>query len=203
MLPPIARLCEPIEGTSTSALADRLGLDGAKFSRGAGGGGDDDGAALVDFVPMAKMDDAEKFKGTEPWTVPCARCGAEAPFRGAVCYALGSAAQGSAAGGAAGGEGGVRSGLACGGGGGVGGCGAELFGSANPAQCFAKLSNLLSLRVRADVGRYYNHWLMCDDSACLFRTQQQSVVGNVCLRRGCTGRLQPEFGEKALYASLK
>ena len=33
ILPPIARLCEPIEGTSTAMLAERLGLDGSKFAR--------------------------------------------------------------------------------------------------------------------------------------------------------------------------
>jgi hypothetical protein len=46
-------------------------------------------------------------------------------------------------------------------------------------------------------------WLVCDDTACGYRTQNQSIVGSNCLARGCHGRLQPEFGEKLLYTQLK
>ena len=33
ILPPISRLCEPIEGTSPAILSERLGLDAAKYAR--------------------------------------------------------------------------------------------------------------------------------------------------------------------------
>ena len=195
ILPPIARLCEPIEGTSTAMLADRLGLDGTKFNRGAGGGGiggddDDDAHNLCDFVPMSKMEDAEKFKGTSPWVVPCGACGNKAPFRGAVVFALGAGTNGAGA---------CRSGLVCP----AEGCGAEFLGHGGPPQCFAVLSNLLALRLREDKARYYRGWAVCDDTSCRSRTTQQSVVGNVCTSRGCSGRMHPEFGEKHLFAQLK
>jgi DNA polymerase elongation subunit (family B) len=35
ILPPIARLCEPIEGTSPAILSERLGLDSSKYIRAA------------------------------------------------------------------------------------------------------------------------------------------------------------------------
>ncbi len=33
ILPPISRLCEPIEGTSPAILSERLGLDASKYAR--------------------------------------------------------------------------------------------------------------------------------------------------------------------------
>jgi DNA polymerase elongation subunit (family B) len=33
ILPPISRLCEPIEGTSPAILSERLGLDASKYVR--------------------------------------------------------------------------------------------------------------------------------------------------------------------------
>jgi DNA polymerase alpha subunit A len=218
ILPPIARLCEPIDGTSTALLAERLGLDGAKFARlgGGGGGGDEDGAELCDYVPACKQDDAERFKGTSPLVLPCGACGQSSAFKGAVCFSLGTANQ-TAAGASASAvsslsaaaagssssssssssAGGLRSGLVC------GPCGAEYLGTGSAPNCFATVSNLLSLAVRADKAKYYAAWLVCDDASCLHRTQQQSVVGNVCLRRGCNGRVHAEFSEKQLHAQLK
>lgn len=35
------------------------------------------------------------------------------------------------------------------------------------------------------------------------RTQQLSVVGNVCLARGCAGRMKADFGDKQLHNQLK
>jgi hypothetical protein len=57
IMPPISRLCEPIEGTSPAILAERLGLDKSKFgSHGAHNHEDDDWG----FTPMCRMEDAER-----------------------------------------------------------------------------------------------------------------------------------------------
>jgi hypothetical protein len=37
LVPPIARLCEPIEGTSAATIAQHMGLDPTKFNKGVGG----------------------------------------------------------------------------------------------------------------------------------------------------------------------
>lgn len=60
VLPPISRLCEPIEGTSAALLAERLGLDGSKFSRSSSAFGDS--APDVDFTPACQLAPAERFK---------------------------------------------------------------------------------------------------------------------------------------------
>jgi hypothetical protein len=82
-------------------------------------------------------------------------------------------------------------------------CGAEFWGAANEAACFSRLSNLLAMRLRKDKLKYYENWLVCEDTSCGTRTQQQSIVGKMCLARGCHSRVHPEFGDKMLYTQLK
>lgn len=60
ILPPIARLCEPIEGTSSASIAERLGLDGSKFARSQGD--QTDGSEMCDYIPSCRMTPAERFK---------------------------------------------------------------------------------------------------------------------------------------------
>ncbi|KAG6896542.1 hypothetical protein C0992_007538 [Termitomyces sp. T32_za158] len=57
VLPPIERLCEPIEGTDRARLAECLGLDPAKY-RTSIGGSDDRAFSSLD----SQMSDAERFK---------------------------------------------------------------------------------------------------------------------------------------------
>ncbi|CAN0497757.1 unnamed protein product, partial [Discosporangium mesarthrocarpum] len=33
IVPPVSRLCEPIEGTSMAVLAEKMGLDASKYSQ--------------------------------------------------------------------------------------------------------------------------------------------------------------------------
>jgi DNA polymerase alpha subunit A len=131
ILPPISRLCEPIEGTSTAMLAERLGLDGSKFARKTSA--DDDLQDLCDFVPTSRMEDWERFSGTKPWSLTCLKCGTTSEFPGAVNKQNG------------------KSGLFC-----VNpSCGAEFWGAANEAACFSRFSNLLTMRLRQDKLKYY------------------------------------------------
>jgi DNA polymerase alpha subunit A len=63
ILPPIARLCEPIEGTSQGMLSEQLGLDASKYARRAADELLDEGWG---FTPRSKMDDSERFKSCAP-----------------------------------------------------------------------------------------------------------------------------------------
>jgi len=204
VLPPIARLCEPIEGTSTAALAEHLGLDGAKFARMGGGGqqgGGDDLFDLCDYVPTSKQSDEERFRDAAPLgKLECAKCGCQSAFRGALVPSLPAAAA-AAAGAAADPTKGVTwaSGFACP----LAGCGAEFFGAPGAAACFAKMSNALALNVRGEKLKYYESVVMCDDSSCGHKTQQLSVMGNGCVVRGCQGRMAAVYSDKRLFTQLK
>jgi hypothetical protein len=74
ILPPISRLCEPIEGTSPAILSERLGLDASKYARMAGHADDlqEDGWG---FTPMCEMADSERFKDCLPLKCMCSDCG--------------------------------------------------------------------------------------------------------------------------------
>ena len=132
ILPPISRLCEPIEGTSTALLAEHLGLDSSKYVKKASM--EDDLSEFCDFVPSSKMDDAERFQGTKPWTLSCLKCGTASEFPGVVNSKNG------------------KSGLICP----IGNCSAEFWGAKNPGACFSRLSNLLTMRLRQDKLKYYS-----------------------------------------------
>ncbi|TGZ79741.1 DNA polymeras-like protein alpha catalytic subunit [Ascodesmis nigricans] len=62
-------------------------------------------------------------------------------------------------------------------------------------------------QLRAAVARYYQAWLVCDDSACGVRTRQMSVYGKRCLgknglAKSCRGVMHYEYTDKMLYNQL-
>lgn len=65
----------------------------------------------------------------------------------------------------------------------------------------------LESQIRAQTSKYYEGWLICDDSACGNHTRQISVYGHRCLgprghAEGCLGRMTYEYTEKQLYNQL-
>ncbi|KAF5362489.1 hypothetical protein D9756_002711 [Leucocoprinus leucothites] len=76
VLPPIERLCEPIEGTDRSRLAECLGLDPMRF-RSSSGGGSDERA----FIPLdSQLSDLERFKDALPLLLHCRSCKGQLSF---------------------------------------------------------------------------------------------------------------------------
>ncbi|KAI5782718.1 hypothetical protein EDC01DRAFT_664616 [Geopyxis carbonaria] len=62
-------------------------------------------------------------------------------------------------------------------------------------------------QLRAFVAKYYDAWLVCDDSSCANRTRQMSVYGKRCLgprglAKGCKGVMHYEYTDKMLYNQL-
>lgn len=53
------------------------------------------------------------------------------------------------------------------------------------------------------IKKYYDFWLLCDDSTCGRRTMQQAVRGLGCIVPGCHGRMKQEYDEAKLYTQLK
>ncbi|KAI9867059.1 MAG: DNA-directed DNA polymerase alpha catalytic subunit pol1 [Trichoglossum hirsutum] len=65
----------------------------------------------------------------------------------------------------------------------------------------------LESQIRQQTAKYYEAWLVCDDSSCGNRTRQMSVYGHRCLGpkahgRGCLGRMSYEYTDKMLYNQL-
>lgn len=83
ILPPISRLTAVIDGTSTGALADAMGLDSRRYRQTYGNGddgGDDDWA----FAAAKNVSDAEKFKEAFPLLLQCGGCNHSFVFNGAL-----------------------------------------------------------------------------------------------------------------------
>ncbi|EMC92827.1 hypothetical protein BAUCODRAFT_96163 [Baudoinia panamericana UAMH 10762] len=192
ILPPVERLCVPIEGTNVSLLAECLGLDTSKYrlsgaSKTSEGGRGDEITTLESQVP-----DHIRFKECEGLGLLCLGCKRHFEFRGlnhqqpststpeeettpmAVV---------------------AHTGLTC------------------PREdCRRTISTLalsaqLEAQIRRHTSRYYAAYLICDDAACGIRTRQMSVYGHRCLgpkglAHGCSGRMRFEYGEKALYNQL-
>eukprot|EP00178_Gracilaria_changii_P017202 TRINITY_DN491_c0_g1_i1.p1 TRINITY_DN491_c0_g1~~TRINITY_DN491_c0_g1_i1.p1 ORF type:complete len:1536 (-),score=250.71 TRINITY_DN491_c0_g1_i1:9728-14335(-) len=77
VLPPILRLCDPIEGIEASRVAVSLGLDGRRFEKR-----DDENDGYNDFSPFGPHSAAEKFSDVDPLMIQCGSCGVEAEFVG-------------------------------------------------------------------------------------------------------------------------
>ncbi|PPQ65503.1 hypothetical protein CVT24_010799 [Panaeolus cyanescens] len=77
ILPPIERLCDPIEGTDRSRLAECLGLDPERYRSVTIGGGDERIFSSLD----SQMSDAERFRDAIPLTIRCRHCQTKTPFK--------------------------------------------------------------------------------------------------------------------------
>lgn len=184
ILPPIARLCEPIDGTSSQIMAEKMGLDSSRFRAIRAGGEDDDN---LGFVPLSKMADNERFGSVEKLCVKCASCGESHEFQGVLDKKwLGEKNQ-------------TRSGLNCPNPKCVN---PYLWGEMDHFACFNKISNALQLKVKGMVSKYYEGTLRCDDMTCGMQTKQISVCGASCLARGCHGKMVNVFGENDLWTTL-
>ncbi|KAJ7460715.1 DNA polymerase family B-domain-containing protein [Mycena latifolia] len=76
VLPPIERLCEPIEGTDRARLAECLGLDPARYRTSAASSSDEPTFSSLD----SQMSDSERFKDASSFLVRCRSCQVQLPF---------------------------------------------------------------------------------------------------------------------------
>ena len=66
ILPPVSRLCEPIEGLSQGLIAERLGLDSSKYTQRRTFVDDElNDNELVNYVPESFKSDKERFGDVE------------------------------------------------------------------------------------------------------------------------------------------
>jgi DNA polymerase alpha subunit A len=176
IFPPVERLCANIVGTSTSQLAEQLGLDVRRYAshQSQQNSTSDD----LEIHPLeSQIPDEVRFAECARLGLRCRKCKATAPFEGLVA----SPDRVSAAG------------ILC------GSCSAVIPTLSAVAQ--------LEHAIRTETTRYYDGWLICDDSQCGNRTRQMSVYGTRCLgpkglARDCLGRMRYEYTEKAIYNQL-
>jgi DNA polymerase alpha subunit A len=185
ILPPTSRLCEPIEGTSQSILAEKLGLDSTKYNQIMRSSGEIDDDELVDYTPASCLTDAERFNDVEKLMLTCQACGVTSEFAGVFCRTK---------------EGVLTCGLRCA----NDACERPQFwGQPSNLECMAKISNAVHQLVYKKMREYYNGVSRCDDPACGLITRQVSVAGSICLARGCTGKLHAVVSERSLYTQMK
>ncbi|KAF7320311.1 DNA polymerase [Mycena kentingensis (nom. inval.)] len=77
VLPPIERLCDPIDGTDRARLAECLGLDPLRYRTSSSSGA----AEEHNFLSLdARITDSERFKDAAPFTVRCRQCKVESEW---------------------------------------------------------------------------------------------------------------------------
>ncbi|PWY73644.1 DNA polymerase alpha, catalytic subunit [Aspergillus heteromorphus CBS 117.55] len=177
IFPPIERLCAPIPGTDAVRLAECLGLDVRKYQINTSSGSNQQNNEI--FPLESQIPDAVRFENATRLTLTCRFCKEKSVFEGLA----GSTHMCTA------------NGVVC------------------PSQACQKPFSVLTIvaqleaQIRAQTSKYYEGWLVCDDSACGNRTRQMSVYGHRCLgprghAEGCLGRMTYEYPEKQMYNQL-
>lgn len=176
ILPPIERLCAPIEGTDRTRIAECLGLDVSKYRIHSNAGGAGTGSGVQELETLeASTSDVERFADCRPLVLRCRACGQHSAYAGMV-DSLEMVSTG---------------GVCC------GHCKAPIATLSLNAQLHAQ--------VQACVARYYQAWLRCDDPGCGATTQSCGVYGRRCpmqADRGCRGEMHYAYNDKQLYAQL-
>ncbi len=209
IFPPVERLCANIVGTSTTQLAENLGLDMRRYANagqaghGGSGSGGGSGADMLDIHPMeSQIPDEERFGECARLELRCRKCKATGllePLSAASAKPATApvpAADNDDTATPSGPPSPMKitpAGVAC------GQCGAALPTLSVVAQ--------VEHAVHVTTARYYEGWLVCSDASCGLRTRQMSVYGTRCLgpkglARDCLGRMRYEVGERAMYNQL-
>lgn len=177
IFPPIERLCAPIPGTDAVRLAECLGLDARKYQINTSNTNSQQNEEI--FPLESQIPDAVRFENAARLTLTCRSCKEKSVFEG-----LANSTHMC-----------TSSGLVC--------------PNASCRKPFSVLSIVAQVenQIRAQTSKYYEGWLVCDDSACGNRTRQISVYGHRCLgprgrAEGCLGRMTYEYSEKQMYNQL-
>ena len=191
ILPPVSRLCEPIEGLSQSLIAQRLGLNASKYiqhrSYADGEINDDE---LVNYVPESFKTDKERFGDVKKLSLTCSSCGVANVFPGVLYLRKESDSD----------TGTLSGGFHCT----NPDCQRPKYlGEATPFGCMARIMNEMSMLMREQLKVYYEGSCKCDDPACGLETRQLSVNGGVCLARGCNGNMTSMVTERSIQTQLK
>lgn len=177
IFPPIERLCAPIPGTDAVRLAECLGLDVRKYQINTSSSSNQQNTEI--FPLESQIPDSVRFANSARLTLKCRFCKEQSVFEGLT-----------------------ESPQMC-----------SPHGIICPNSSCQKPFSVLTIvaqlesQIREQTARYYEGWLVCDDTACGNRTRQISVYGHRCLgprgrAEGCLGRMSYEYTEKQMYNQL-
>ncbi|KAJ5787532.1 hypothetical protein N7457_002522 [Penicillium paradoxum] len=177
IFPPIERLCAPIPGTDAVRLAECLGLDTRKYQINTSSSSNQQNAEITPLE--SQIPDSVRFANSTRLSLRCRFCKEQSVFEGLVGSSHMCTAHG----------------IIC------------------PNQSCQKPFSVVTIvaqlenQIREQTSRYYEGWLVCDDSSCGNRTRQISVYGHRCLgprgrAEGCLGRMSYEYSEKEVYNQL-
>ncbi|KAJ5931802.1 hypothetical protein N7516_006291 [Penicillium verrucosum] len=177
IFPPIERLCAPIPGTDAVRLAECLGLDTRKYQINASSSNSQQNAEVTPLE--SQIPDSVRFANSTRLSLRCRYCKEQSVYEGLVTSSHMCTAHG----------------IVC------------------PNQSCQKPFSVMTIvaqlenQIREQTSRYYEGWLVCDDSSCGNRTRQISVYGHRCLgprgrAEGCLGRMSYEYSEKEVYNQL-
>jgi DNA polymerase alpha subunit A len=177
IFPPIERLCAPIPGTDAVRLAECLGLDVRKYQINTTTTNNSQNTEI--FPLESQIPDSVRFESAARLTLTCRRCKERSVFEGLAASMHMCKPTGV-----------ICPNSSCG----------------NPFSTLTIIAQLES-QIRAQTSKYYEGWLVCDESTCGNRTRQISVYGHRCLgprgqAEGCLGRMAYEYSEKQMYNQL-
>ncbi|KAJ3052467.1 DNA-directed DNA polymerase alpha catalytic subunit pol1 [Rhizophlyctis rosea] len=172
--PPVARLCQPMEGTDAGRIAECLGLDAHKYNQSAAASSSPlEMDQLYTFESQIK--DSERFKDVVKWTPRCRWCGERSEFE-PVARVKGSQVIPST----------LCSNASC-----------------NRDMPLPSLEAQLNDAIRTHVRRYADGWMVCEDAACRTRTRNIGVYGRRCLANCKGGTVRLEFTDQMLYRQME
>ncbi|KAF7370942.1 DNA polymerase [Mycena sanguinolenta] len=61
----------------------------------------------------------------------------------------------------------------------------------------------LEIQIREQIAKYYEGWTVCDETTCGHRTRRMGVWGRHCLQKGCKGTVVFEYSDARLYNQLR
>lgn len=171
--PPIARLCEHIEGTDSSQLAACLGLDPKKF-KSCTSSNDDPLISVSRFASLLSNED--RFASVDKLKVSCPSCAGQFEFLGITKIVTDDPSRS------------LMPQLNC-----------SLCSAPLPVTCLY-YATVLSLQKASET--YNEFWMKCDEVGCQLETERIGVYDRRCPADGCKGALLPLLSPAYIYTHL-
>ncbi|KAI8386945.1 hypothetical protein BD560DRAFT_321341 [Blakeslea trispora] len=172
ILPPVYRICQPIDGTDIKQLASQLNVDINDLADSLEDTADNTSVTSWTHKNsnMFLLNDEQCYDMIEPPSFICSYCGHTNAFLGPIQIEDGK----------------MVSGLTC------GSCQLVI----NKASVWCQVRQKLELLV----SQYYQRKWICNQEACGFSTRDD--VGAYCVVPQCNGRLVPEISDRNFFSKL-